>query len=196
MELGDDKILVERVRKGDHAAFRRLVERYQERVFAIAIGIVRNEDDAMDITQDAFVKVYRYLDGFRGTSSFYTWLYRIVVNLCIDHGRRLSRASVVDFDDTLSHPDASLLPAGDVAPTPIGLPAAELGRKELRNRIGDALERLTAKHREVIVLREIQGLSYNEISEVLSISVGTVMSRLHHARQNMQTLLKRYVEQR
>jgi len=147
----------------------------------------------MDVVQEAFVKVHRNLPRFQGTSSFYTWLYRIVVNLCIDLRRRTSKATVYSFDDALNHETVAtshgVLPGGANR----GRPDQEFGRQELRKEIGQAMEGLSDKHRQVILLREIEGLSYKEIAEVLGISVGTVMSRLHHARSNLQATLRRYL---
>ncbi len=148
----------------------------------------------MDVTQEAFIKVHRHIGRFQGSSSFYTWLYRIVVNLCIDFKRKAARATEVDYDDKLDHRRAVAESGGLVTATASGDPSKELGRRELRHEIGRALDGLSEKHRQVIVLREIEGLSYKEIAEVLDISVGTVMSRLHHARQNLQSSLRRYLK--
>ena len=147
----------------------------------------------MDVTQEVFIKVHRHIDRFQGSSSFYTWLYRIVVNVCIDQVRKSSRSNAVDFDDSLDHGEGAVQTGGQIAATPIRDPGAELGRKELQGEIAKALDRLSEKHRQVILLREFEGLSYKEIAEILEISVGTVMSRLHHARQNMQGSLRRYL---
>jgi RNA polymerase sigma-70 factor (ECF subfamily) len=189
----DDTSLVNRVKEGDQFAFRQLVERYQERTFGIALGIVRNQEDAMDIAQEAFLKVHRNIDRFEGSSRFYTWLYRIVVNLCIDHTRRTRRNKTVVYDDAIDTPDSPLVQGAPITPTSPVAPDRALGNKELLMAVGQALERQSPKHREVIILREVEGLSYNEIAEVLDISVGTVMSRLHHARQNMQTIIRRLI---
>src|SRR5579883_796446 len=99
----DDRTLVERARQGDHASFRVLVERYQRRVYAMALSLMRDPDEARDVVQDAFVKAYRGLDGFQGESGFYTWLYRIAINLCIDRTRRARRSNKVEFDETAAH---------------------------------------------------------------------------------------------
>ena len=187
-----DQELVERAQKGDRAAFRVLVQRYQKRVYSIAYGVVRNEEDAFDVTQEAFIKVHRYLGNFQGSASFYTWLYRIVINLCIDHKRRSSKGPHVDFDDSLDH-ERTAMEAGS---TPIRDPAKEFRRKELRAQIGQAIDGLSEKHKQVILLREVEGLSYKEMAEVLDISVGTVMSRLHHARQNLQNSLRKTLGKR
>ena len=189
-----DLELVELAKVGDQLAFRYLVERYQKRVFAVAFGVVKNEEDARDITQDAFVKVHRYLGRFHGSSSFYTWLYRIVVNLCIDHVRKASRVGTVDYDDSTDHHNGADTSAGRFLGVPAPSPSDELRRRELGSELIRALDGLSDKHRQVIVLREIEGLSYKDMADVLGVSVGTVMSRLHHARHNMQASLRRYLK--
>lgn len=193
-EATDDRELVERCVAGDHKAFRILVERYQRKVYTIAYGIVRDHDQAMDVSQDAFVKVHKYLPEFKGNSSFYTWLYRIVVNLCIDRKRKAARAAEVDYDDSLAHGDE----VGDgptLASVHIEGPSKALARKELREHMGRALDKLSPNHREILVLREVEGLSYEELSDSLGIAKGTVMSRLFHARKNFQKYLSRYMAQ-
>jgi RNA polymerase sigma-70 factor (ECF subfamily) len=191
----EDALLVERCKAGDQKAFRLLVEAYQRRVYTIAYGVLRNHDDAMDATQDAFVKVHRYLPDFKGDSSFYTWLYRIVVNLCIDKKRKAARAAEVDYDDALSHhTDAADGPT--LASINIDSPSKALARKELREHMNEALSKLSDAHREILVLREVEGLSYEELSDVLDVAKGTVMSRLFHARKNFQSHLSRYLGQK
>ncbi|MCB9727664.1 MAG: sigma-70 family RNA polymerase sigma factor [Deltaproteobacteria bacterium] len=189
----DDRQLVERIVAGDHKAFRVLVERYQRRVYAVAFGIMRNPDTAMDVTQDAFVKVYKHLPNFKGDSAFYTWMYRIVVNLCIDKKRRAKKAAEVDYDDTLSHGSDRFTDGPTLASIHIDSPHRALQRQELREHMGEALEQLSDAHREILILREVDGLSYEELSEVLDIPKGTVMSRLFHARKNFQAALQGYL---
>jgi RNA polymerase sigma-70 factor, ECF subfamily len=191
----DDLALVERCQKGSHAAFKVLMERYQRKVYALAFGMVHNPEDAQEMVQEAFIKVHRNLDRFQGTSSFYTWLYRIAVNACIDFLRRekKSRGST-DYDDRVAHHERvneSEFPLVSSASTET--PGRVQSRSELNKQIRLALAALSDKHREVILLREIEGLSYTEIAEVLDIAKGTVMSRLHHARQNLQRALEPYV---
>lgn len=192
----DDQVLVERSQRGDQAAFRQLVERYQRKVYGLACGMVHNTEDALDITQEAFVKAFRSLDRFQGTSSFYTWLYRITVNLCIDFLRRGRRSSdAVDYDDRIGHQEE--VNEGEfplVSSVGTETPAGLQGRRELAEQMEKALQALTEKHREIILLREVDGLSYTEIADALHIRKGTVMSRLFHARQNLQRMLKPYVE--
>jgi RNA polymerase sigma-70 factor (ECF subfamily) len=182
-----DGELVERARRGDREAFRGLVDRYQRKLAALAIGMLRNREDALDIVQDTFTKAYQSLERFKGDSSFYTWVYRIAVNLCIDHQRRESRYVQMgtDMDD-----------AGDdvMPPSPEDLERDEPYERARSAQIGAALQEavaeLTPEHRAVILLREVDGLSYEEISHVLDCPKGTVMSRLHYARRHLQTRLK------
>lgn len=189
-----DHNLVVLARNGDHQAFRLLVERYQRKVYSVTYGMVRNPEDAMDLTQDAFIKAYRNLASFQGSSSFYTWIYRIAVNLCIDHLRKNGRVQSVDYDDKFKHDQDEVADGSSLLPSRLGgNPEKAMGRKELIEQMQQALESLSPNHRTVILLREVEGLSYEEIAQVLDISKGTVMSRLHHARKNMQTALSSYV---
>jgi RNA polymerase sigma-70 factor (ECF subfamily) len=178
----DDRELVESARGGDREAFRTLFERYNRRAYALALGIVRQADDALDVVQDAFIKAHKHLDKFEGTSSFYTWLYRIVMNLAIDHLRKHKRTVELRDGDDVS--DDSLLPQllG-------GNPGRALMDKEIRDRIDRALAELSDNHRSVLVMRELEGLSYEEMAKVMACSKGTIMSRLFHARKNMQRML-------
>ncbi len=193
-EKAEDQRLVERAVQGDQKAFRTLVEKYQRRVHTIAYGIVRNPDTALDITQDAFVKIHRNLATFKGDSSFYTWVYRIVLNLCIDRKRREARASEVDYDDAIAHGDG-FTSAPTLASTGIDNPAQAAHRKELVEHMDHALGTLSDEHRTILLLREVDGLSYEELADVLNVPKGTVMSRLFHARKNFQKSLSRYLRQ-
>ena len=181
-----DAELVEQAQAGDRVAMQTLMERYQRRALGVAIGVVKNPDDALEIVQDAFVKVFRNLDSFKGETSFYTWLYRIVTNLAIDTKRRQARRPESDYDETLTPSDDAIGEGG----TRLGRdPFDQVRSRELGEEIFAALEELTPNHRAVILLREIEGLSYEEISEVLECSMGTVMSRLHYARKKLQARL-------
>jgi RNA polymerase sigma-70 factor, ECF subfamily len=194
MEKKLDLELVRRCQAGDETAFGELVERYQRKVFTIALGMVKNPEDAMDIAQDAFIKVHRYLKNFQGSSSFYTWLYRIVVNLCIDHLRRSGKRINMEFDDKIGHQDHLADGNNMMANRNDTNPVKMLGRKELANRIQEAVDELPPYHRAVIVMREIEGLSYSEMAKAMNVSKGTIMSRLHHARQKLQQSLSEYLE--
>lgn len=191
---GDDD-LVQRVQAGDSGAFRALFDKYHRRAFAVAMGVVKNEQDALDAVQEAFVKVHKNIHKFEGSSSFYTWLYRIVMNVSIDHVRKSSRRKSVDFDERSAHQQDDLAGDGALAPT---LPHANPGKAALQRELGEAiqaaLEELPEHHRAVIVLREIEGMSYEEMAEALEVPKGTVMSRLFHARKKMQASLAPYLE--
>ncbi len=172
-----DQQLVDQARRGDQTAFRALVEKYQRKVFAVALGIVRDSDDAKDLCQEAFLRAYRGLDRFDGDAQFFTWIYRIVHNLAIDHLRK-QRAPALPLEGT-----ERVIAAEDHVDIN---PLRKLASRRLGERIQAALATLTPAHRSVLVLREIEGLSYKEIAEVMECSIGTVMSRLFHARKNLQ----------
>jgi RNA polymerase sigma-70 factor, ECF subfamily len=188
----NDRDLVKEARAGNHAAFRTLVERHQQKVYAMALSMMRDPDQARDAVQDAFIKAYEHLDTFQGDSSFYTWFYRIVFNLCIDRARRARRFTQVEFDEALGHEEDA---AFEMGPQRLGFdPAQALHDQEIRQRVLAALEELSPTHQTVLVLREVDGLAYKEIAEVMNVSIGTVMSRLFHARKRMQLLLRTLVE--
>ncbi len=191
----DDLTLVKRVRSGDQRAFKLLVERYQRKVYAVALGMLKDKEEAMDVSQEAFVKVYKYLDHFKGDSSFYTWLYRITVNICIDVMRRKGSAGgeMEEFDESAPM---------DLSEARIGALGSRLGtnpqksalRRELAEKIQEALAAVPEKHRAILLLREVEGMSYEDLSRTLDIPKGTVMSRLFHARAKVQKILSEYLE--
>ena len=186
-----DLALVDKAKAGDRRAFGTLVETYQRRVYAIAFGILRSRDDAWDAAQEAFVKAYKNLHRFEGNAAFYTWLYRITYNLSIDHLRERKRRDRVDLTETKKMEEA----LRRTSKKPDGDPDQDTDRRELTAVLHDAMNKLSDKHRAIIVLREIEGLTYEEIADVLGISKGTVMSRLFHARKNLQKLLGPYVQE-
>ena len=188
----DDRQLVEQARQGDQAAFRTLVERHQRKIHALALTMLKDPDAARDVVQDAFIKAYRSLGAFEGNSGFYTWLYRIAVNLCIDRQRRAKRFAHHEFDDGIAHEDEG---GFEVSPHRLGFdPARALTDREIRDRVTAALAQLSPIHRTVILLREVEGLSYKEIAEAMEVSQGTIMSRLFHARRRMQEILRPLVD--
>jgi RNA polymerase sigma-70 factor (ECF subfamily) len=166
-----------------------LVEQYQGKVAALAIGMLRNRDDALDVVQEAFTKAYQSLDRFKGDSSFYTWLYRIALNLCIDHQRRDVKMPQVSLDAPAER-DESGPPAVQLPGDSDDEPFARARNREIAGRLKAAIAELTPEHRAVILLREVDGLSYEEISQVLQCPKGTVMSRLHYARRQLQAQLR------
>ena len=190
MEL-DDLALVTSAKGGDAAAFRTLVVRYQRKVYAVALGIVKDPDLAWDVAQEAFVRVHQHLGDFKGDSAFSTWLFRIATHLAIDSVRR-ERTSA---RDDLEEADEAALADGaeGILATALGTnPQESALRRELADKMSEALSQLPEKHRTILVLREVEGLSYEELAERLQIHKGTVMSRLFHARRKMQALLRRY----
>jgi len=181
-----DTQMVLAVREGDTTAYRGLVEKYQTRVYQMVYGMVRNQEDARDLTQDAFVKAYDNLHRFRLESSFYTWIYRIASNVAIDFLRKQKRRGTTEFDEQIASRDAD---GGMVEQHHQDSPSKTLERKRLYSRIMDAMEQLPEDQRQVILLRELEGLSYKEIAEVMEIPEGTVMSRLYYARKKLQKML-------
>jgi RNA polymerase sigma-70 factor (ECF subfamily) len=185
--LAEDARLILRCREGDSAAFNELVIKYRNKVYATIYNLVRNEQDAWDISQEAFLKAWRNLERFRGQSSFFTWLFRIATNVAIDWLRRKQIESGVEFDETLG---IQIEPASTTTPKAEPLPSRQLDAAEIRARIDAAIAQLSVEHRAVILLREVEGLQYEEIAEATGASVGTVMSRIFYARKKLQTLLR------
>jgi len=179
-----DADLIRDAQADDHAAFDTLVRRYAERAFRAAYRVVRDQQAAEEVLQEALIKAYRALPRFEARSSFYTWLYRITVNLALDRRRRSKREQTVEWDDAIAHevdPRALVAASND--------PEVETRRHEVRNLVSEGIQTLPDGQREVLLLREVEGLSYEEIAESMGISKGTVMSRLHYARKKMIVFL-------
>lgn len=189
-DAGSDRKLVRAAQKGDAAAFRQLVEKYQRRVFQLALGMLKDPDEAMDITQDTFVRVHRYLPSFKGDSSFFTWTYRIAMNLCLDQQRRKGRSERIDLAES---DEAEIEAAMDPPSAALAGPQRAALNEELKGKLEEALQSLSENHRSILLLRELDGLSYEELAKVLGIRKGTVMSRLFHARLKMQKKLREYL---
>ncbi len=189
-----DRLLVERAKGGDHGAFRVLFDKYHKRAFSVAYGVLKNRHDALDVVQEGFVKVHKHLDSFEGTSSFYTWLYRIVMNLAIDSLRRRKTSRPVEYDDAIRRDSDGVSEEAILARMLDSNPRKAAIRRELIAKIDGALSELPDYHREVILLREVDGMSYEEMAEVLGVPKGTIMSRLFHARKKMQAALADYVD--
>lgn len=179
-ETRDDHELVLRTKRGDRSAFEILVSRYQDRAYNVAYQILRHHEDALDVAQEAFARAYLSIARFRGSAGFYTWLYRILVNLAIDRARARGKESPISPDDPQSAtPHAE--PTAD--------PGASLEAKEMGEQITRAVATLPVQQRTALTLREVEGFSYREIARVMNCSIGTVMSRLHTARQKLQQML-------
>ena len=170
-------------------AFEELVRRHERRAYTVAYGVVRDANDAREVAQDAFLRVYKHLRDFEGGASFTTWLYRIVHNLSIDLLRRRDPGRAVELEehtDLTGAPDEWLPQRGE------GDPFAALDRAKLVAVMQRALDELPPHHRIAIVLREVEGMSYEEIAEAMEVPKGTVMSRLFHARRKMQRMLREH----
>lgn len=182
----DDRELVARCQAGELAAFEPLVERYRQRVWRLAYNVVRDREEAWDVVQEAFIRAYQALPSFRGQSAFYTWLFRIVMNVAADRVRqRAARGRAFGTERVPEEEWDRVMADQGRAPDDAAL------RTEDRERIQAALEALSEDHRAIIMLSDVEGLSYREIAEVLDIPMGTVMSRLHNARKRLRAVLGR-----
>ena len=181
----DEPRLVDGAKCGDMQSFEELVSRYRDKVYARAYSIMRNEDLAVDLSQNAWVKAWQRLAQFHGDASFATWLNRIVTNLCLDELRRQKRLrtdSIEEIEEATG-PVENRMEIQDVDPI------SKLNQKELRERIDDAMDKLSDSHRAVLVLYEYEQLEYKEIADQMDTSIGTVMSRLFYARKKLAALL-------
>ena len=172
----EDQDLVRRSQKGDSRAFGILVTKYHTRIFAMVRQIVRHEHDAWDVIQEVFLKAWQSIHQFQGRSSFYTWLYRITMNLAISSLRRKARFQDVELDEAM--------------PSSLACPGLNYQRAEIREHVHAAIAKLSPEHRAVIVMKDLEDLHYHEIAQVLNLSMGTVMSRLFHARRKLGIMLK------
>jgi RNA polymerase sigma-70 factor (ECF subfamily) len=183
--------LVRQAQRGDLAAYDELVRRYQERIYATVYHMTSNHEDANDLAQDSFIKAFQALKSFKGGSSFYTWLYRIAVNKTINflkQRKNRTHMSLNDLDfNTENNPDLVALISDKT-------PRRDAGLKELQEKLNAALLKLSEPHRLVVVLHDVQGLSHEEVAEVMECNIGTVRSRLFYARQQLQSLLTDYLK--
>jgi RNA polymerase sigma-70 factor (ECF subfamily) len=191
-EVAMDRLLVDRFKSGDATAFDQLVTRYWGRIYAMTNQLLRNQQDAEEVTQDAFIRAHRGLANFRGESAFSTWLYQIATNLARNRywywwGRK--REQWVSFDAALSPENSTTL--ADKLAADVDSPEDAILSQEFIDRISACMHRLNPKHREVLILRNVRNLSYEEIACNLSLSVGTVKSRIARARENLRTAMAR-----
>ena len=183
--------LVKRARKGDLAAYDDLVRRYQERIYATIYHMTSNHEDANDLAQEAFIKAFQALRSFKGGSSFYTWVYRIAVNRTINFLKQRkgrTQMSLDDLDFNAEHdPDLVALVSDKT-------PRRDVALAELQQKLNAAMQKLSEPHRLVVTLHDVQGLSHEEIAEIMDCNVGTVRSRLFYARQQLQAYLSDYLQ--
>lgn len=186
----EDLELVRRVQAGDVAAFDTLTRKYRERIYSIIYNITSNREDSADLTQDVFVRAFTAISRFKGRSSFFTWLYRIAVNTTLSHLKRNRMRRFFSFDNI----DEEMAPA-EIVDTLSQKSGADRGAQlsELQEKLNEALQKLSPKHRTVVILFEIEGLSHQEIANVMHTSEGTVRSRLHYAKQQLQADLQSYL---
>lgn len=182
----DEADLINRCKFGDSAAFKQLFDRYHKKIYRIAYGFVRHREDALDIVQEVFIKLFNSLKNFRGESNLYTYIYRMAINASIDHMRKFQKFKVSSLD---------LEPPLHLADSSEKRPDSVLSGKEIEKKIGEALNELPEEQKTTIILREIEGLSYEEISEIMGCSIGTVMSRLHYGRKRMKEFLENYLKE-
>jgi len=180
-----DEVLVKAAQKGDMAAFEELVARHRDKIYARAFSMLRNEDDATDLSQEAWVKGWQRLHQFQGDSSFATWMTRIVINLCLDQLRKNKRVKSESIDEMNEETGGVERQMPVITPNP----TENLERGELRQRIDKALGQLSYEHRTVLILHEFEELEYKLIAKKMGCSIGTVMSRLFYARRKMAALL-------
>jgi RNA polymerase sigma-70 factor (ECF subfamily) len=190
-EGSEDIALVKRAQAGDASAYDQLMRKYQERVYATVYHMTSNHEDANDLTQETFIKAYKVISSFKGDSSFYTWVYRIAVNKTINFlKQRKSRVhmSLNDLDFNAEHdPDLVQLISDKT-------PRRAINLSELQEKLNEAMQKLSDVHRLVVTLHDVQGLSHDEIGEIMDCNVGTVRSRLFYARQQLQAILSDYLK--
>ncbi len=186
-----DLSLVRRAQEQDASAYDELIRRYQQRIYATVYHMTSNHEDANDLTQETFIKGYRALKGFKGDSSFYTWVYRIAVNKTINFLKQRKnkwQMSLNDVDYQVEHdPDLVALVSDKT-------PRRDLNLSELQEKLNGAMQKLSEHHRMVVTLHDIQGLSHEEIGKIMNCNVGTVRSRLFYARQQLQGFLSDYLK--
>ncbi len=189
-EVALDKALVARFKAGDETAFEEMVSRYWDRIYAMVHKLLRNSQDAEEVTQDAFIRAHRGLENFRGDSSFSTWLYQIATNLARNrywYWWRRKRDKSISFDQPIASETTTTL--AEIFPSDVQSPETITITNEFKSRVADAMKLLNDKHREALVLRNVKNLSYEEIADRLQISIGTVKSRIARARESLREKL-------
>ncbi len=190
LEADEDLVIVRKIQAGDVDAFDSLILKYRERVYSIIYNLTSNREDASDLTQETFIKAFQSINRFKGKSSFFTWLYRIALNTSLTHLRKYKLRRFFSFEKMVEedHTEGFI----ENLKTESDSDKAAL-MSELQERLNDAFQKLSVKHRTVITLFEIDGLSHKEIADIVGTSIGTVRSRLHYAKQFLQGELKDYI---
>lgn len=190
-----DAVLVSRSQSGDMKAYDTLVMRHRNRIFAMIRNMTHHEADAWDLTQDVFIKAWNALANFEAKAKFSTWLYRIAHNVVYDWNRRKKHDMAGELNDEIFENDR-IDPAAIAIPHVGGSPDEQMAMGELKTKIEAALAKISPEHREIVILKDVQGLAYKEIADVMGCTIGTVMSRLFYARQKLQALLRDEYESR
>ncbi len=182
----DERLLVEQLRKGDQAAFKAIVDTWQNMVYNTVLGIVQNAEDAEDITQEVFVQVYQSIDSFKGDSKFSTWLYRIAITKSLDHERRKKRKKRFAFVRSIFGEQSEIV----INPPDFNHPGIALDKKEEAAALFRAIDQLPENQRAAFILNKVEGLSYQEVSDIMRTSVSSIESLLHRAKNNLRKTLK------
>lgn len=180
----EESEMISRCQKGDQEALKEIFDKYHKKVYRISYGVVRQREEALDIVQEVFIKLFRSIRNFKGRSQFYTYLYRMTMNTAIDHARKAGKQFFSSLDEEGSFEPPDELEKG---------PERVLLQKELEERVKWAMSKLPAEQKAALIFRDVEGLSYQEMAEAMGCSIGTVMSRLHYGRKRVQELLKDYV---
>jgi RNA polymerase sigma-70 factor (ECF subfamily) len=181
----EETAMISRCQQGDQEALKEIFDKYHKKVYRIAYGVVRQREEALDIVQEVFIKLFRSIKNFKGRSQFYTYLYRMVMNTAIDHARKAGKQFISSLDEEGSFEPSDNIEKG---------PERVLLQKELEERVKSAMDKLPAEQKAALIFRDVEGLSYQEMAEAMGCSIGTVMSRLHYGRKRIQELLKDYVD--
>lgn len=181
----DEKVIVQKASLGDHAAFEQIVSLYEKKIYNIALRYCNNSHDAMDISQEVFLRVYRFLPKFNGESQFSTWIYRITMNVCHDISGKKNVITELSLDGKTEDDEDYQIEVSDERFSP----EKQLEKKELREIIKKGIESLDESYRDAVIMRDVNGLSYEDIAEVLQIGVGTVKSRIARGREKLRKFL-------
>ena len=181
----EETAMISRCQQGDQEALKEIFDKYHKKVYRIAYGVVRQREEALDIVQEVFIKLFRSIKNFKGRSQFYTYLYRMVMNTAIDHARKTGKQFISSLDEEGSFEPSDNIEKG---------PERVLLQKELEERVKSAMNKLPAEQKAALIFRDVEGLSYQEMAEAMGCSIGTVISRLHYGRKRIQELLKDYLD--